>query len=61
MKIIDTTDKKYLGLNLNNKEISKGKAVQFPDGFVFEIEKIFIQNDKMVLSNSNYIIICEGE
>jgi len=54
-KIINTTDRKYLGMIVS--EPSDGDKIEFLDGFTFFVNDKVIQNNKMTLSCPNYIII----
>jgi hypothetical protein len=59
MIIIDSTDKKYLGLELNSDQIFKGNSITFPDGFVFEIMGIIEEDNLIEIFTPNYIIKLE--
>ena len=52
MKIIDTTDKKHVGEDLNYD----GSKVIFNDGTFMQITNEIKMNEIMILANSNYII-----
>lgn len=59
MKIIDTTDNKYIGMTVNIA--ADQTTIPFPDGFVFEIvERNTREDGTITLSNENYVIDLEA-
>lgn len=55
MKILNTTDGKYLGKILPNN-LSIGDVIELDNAFIFYIQNKINVGDRIVLSNNNYII-----
>lgn len=59
-RIINSTDGKYKGTLLNEKEIYQGSVVSLVE-FNFRIDSIKEVGDTIILINPNYIIYCVKE
>ena len=62
MKIIKSTDGKYLSIDFNDI-VQKGDEYIFPDGYVFSIDDIVfdMEDETILVSNPNYSISCSLE
>lgn len=58
LKIFDTTDKKFLGSFLDEKDVIKDNTITFPGDFLFEIFEVLDYENYVVISNPNYTIFC---
>lgn len=56
-RIIQTTDNKYIGMEL--EDVSK--EIIFPDGFIMEPQYVKIMLDTVEVGNPNYIMVLRKE
>lgn len=59
MRILETTDSKFLGMEMNIPEINT--EVILPNDFIFEVNKIESREEnRYLISNQNYQILLGG-